>query len=536
MTASFIVSGRFAVTPLAPIHIGTGDDYDPTTSVVDDAAGILYCFDPARAKLKTEVVRQLRMAVLSGQLARINQCYRANLDSFAPWADAIVPIGPKSRAYFNALMPSGMKKAKLVEIARTAWEYGPGGVSAFIPGSSLKGCMSTALQDRRNGGQKFSADDAKRLGTTSRQRLLGGDFENSLMRFVKVGDFHSPERSCMTRIYACRRFFKTDLSYTGVQACFEAVVPAQYRAFVGEIGLLAGAAKLSDRTDAYGEFKSVLKDLHDYHMLIWTEEEKLCVGEGEPWLRSVRTLLKSMEPSFAAGRAALVRLGKNVGAQSKTLHGQGVAQIQIRHRSRTQPNETLDHNTTFWATNEEDRFVEDKSRANGLPFGWAVIELLGDDDDPALGKWCRLQNEQPDVKEVLRRRAVAAEEARQARKCIEADLEKRAREEAERQAREQAELAEQAARQEALSAMTPERRLVEEVCTQLEKAAGTVKAGTELFVRVRSLLNEAVQWSNTEDKLALAQRIAPLLKSRQMYQGKAEKEFKKNLRVLRGEA
>jgi hypothetical protein len=50
------------------------------------------------------------------------------------------------------------------------------------------------------------------------------------------------------------------------------------------------------------------------------------------------------------------------------------------------------------------------------------------------------------------------------------------------------------------------------------------------------LLEKAQDWSNAEDKLALAQRIQPLMKKKNMYQGKAEKLFKAQLRALRGEA
>ena len=38
-----------ALTPLTPIHIGCGLDFEPTNYVIDD--GVLYQFEPARAPL-----------------------------------------------------------------------------------------------------------------------------------------------------------------------------------------------------------------------------------------------------------------------------------------------------------------------------------------------------------------------------------------------------------------------------------------------------------------------------------------------------
>ena len=37
------------LTPLSPLHLGTGEDYEPTNYLITD--GVLYTFDPARAIL-----------------------------------------------------------------------------------------------------------------------------------------------------------------------------------------------------------------------------------------------------------------------------------------------------------------------------------------------------------------------------------------------------------------------------------------------------------------------------------------------------
>ena len=46
---TFLKTYRLALTPLSPIHIGCGEDFEPTNYVID--GGLLYGFDPSRAVL-----------------------------------------------------------------------------------------------------------------------------------------------------------------------------------------------------------------------------------------------------------------------------------------------------------------------------------------------------------------------------------------------------------------------------------------------------------------------------------------------------
>ena len=64
---------------------------------------------------------------------------------------------------------------------------------------------------------------------------------------------------------------------------------------------------------------------------------------------------------------------------------------------------------------------------------------------------------------------------------------------------------------------------------------GIVQPGTLLFDRVKLLLEEALSWTNAEDKKQLALEIQPLMKKKDMYRGKAERLFKSQLKTLRGE-
>ncbi len=48
---TFLKTYRLALTPLSPIHIGCGEDFEPTNYLIDDdgkSGPVLYGFDPSR--------------------------------------------------------------------------------------------------------------------------------------------------------------------------------------------------------------------------------------------------------------------------------------------------------------------------------------------------------------------------------------------------------------------------------------------------------------------------------------------------------
>ncbi|QLQ25211.1 MAG: hypothetical protein HZT41_10350 [Dechloromonas sp.] len=92
------------------------------------------------------------------------------------------------------------------------------------------------------------------------------------------------------------------------------------------------------------------------------------------WKTGIETLLEGeLKPLLDSGRAMLIRLGRYGGAESKTLSGDGVAQIKIMEgkgpdgKSRSSFQSTT---KTFWlaAQNANDQ-------KHLIPFGWALVEI-----------------------------------------------------------------------------------------------------------------------------------------------------------------
>ena len=71
-------------------------------------------------------------------------------------------------------------------------------------------------------------------------------------------------------------------------------------------------------------------------------------------------LLKNLTGELAQGRIMLVRLGKNTGAESKVLSGEGVAQILIKQTKANGGGEKpQDHTETLWLASEKEKSAVD---------------------------------------------------------------------------------------------------------------------------------------------------------------------------------
>lgn len=512
---------RIAVTPLSPLHIGCGEVYEPTNYVVDPVKSLMYAFDPAGAKVSEGVRSEMMKAALTGRYQDMRAFFSLHLTDFRPWATAILPMDTGSlSAYRKMLNPTGHQKATEFAVQRTAYRRLLQGICAYIPGSGLKGVAKTALADRLNDGHRI---DAKAINAT----LFGGDFDKSPFRFLKISDLQAVNNQVQTSSRCVGHYFKSDgFAFCGFPDYFETVEPGQFRVFYGEV-VITGDPEVTHIAPAFESVEDLMQELHRYADLNWKKEIGWYRAADNEWTRSVEELLTALKPQIAAGKAALVRLGKNTGAESKTLTG--AARIQIHHPMSKQPTETLDHTTTLCMTVEKMPVTGD--RANGMPFGWAIVEVVEGSAPTALKSWCERT-----VKRLKVDLMAEWQSVNDARVELLKAYEKRRQEEAEIHRKRAEALEAEAVRKSELAAMSPERRMTEELTEKLEKTPGTINAGHQIFGEVREAIASALQWINSEDQKNFALNLRPLMKKKGMFQGKAEKEFKRNLKILAGEA
>jgi len=256
------------------------------------------------------------------------------------------------------------------------------------------------------------------------------------------------------------------------------------------------------------------------------------------WKQSLETLLAGeLGKKLATGDAFLIRLGRYGGAESKTLSGEGVAQIKIM-QGKGQPPVIQDSTKTVWlaAENEADQ-------KHLLPFGWAVVEIDPQDGDlPQLKAWCQDQSkDRPDMAH-LRLQFEADKQAALQQKAEQAALT------AQRLAAKMAEELETRQRAARLTTLSAQGRLIEALRQKCEdwaakmpphgnfkrQEANIAKAG--LFQDASKLITQALaepQWL-ASDKTALADMLEQCLPKVVAPWGKDEKK-KLKVAALRGQ-
>ena len=502
------------LTPLTPVHVGTGEDFDPTGYVIDGE--LLYHFDPAAVALEPADRRALLACVNRPgpeAILAVQRFFHERAPACKAAARVVVPVVPGVAAQYRERVgrvaqreAGGRSVANRLEIERTV--HHPHSGAAYLPGTSLKGAVRTAWLDRVNGGRpREGAERAQRL----EQRLLGFErFEADPFRLLAIGDAAGAD-------VASQVFYSTnhkkrpilrdghELPAQGPVARRECIAPAQYAALRtwAAVDKLAG---ISDpvRTPAPPHrlpgWAAVAAACNRYYLPRLRRELELLSARrlaAPGWVQALRELLQAMAPALEGADAVLLRVGRHSGAECVTLDG--VREIRIM-RGRGQPAAQGSEATTVWlaATHEN-------ARSGMLPFGWVLAHRAGT-ELPALRRWCDMQP-RPDL-----------DGARQALAAARADALRRAAEAAARQAALQAQAAREADAAERellrLRSLSPEGREVEALRAQLlaRAAARPQPVSGALYAALRQLVARAEQggWA-AEDRRALAELMRTLV-------------------------
>jgi CRISPR-associated protein Csm5 len=532
---SFLKTYRLALTPLSPIHIGCGEDFEPTNYVIDD--GVLFGFDPSRAVLNDLQRSKLMDAANRGSLLGIQKFFKDNATTFKAQADTLIPVSSGVAAVYEQRVgraanveASGNQVFNRLFIERTM-HTGRQSLP-YIPGSSFKGAIRTAILDDLNQEQppkdvQFSFRGDAKSTTAMEKRLLQGDFQTSPLRVLKVSDMmpaahYEPARRVMFGVNRKKKQVIKDgreLQPEGIAARKECILHGQFRAFVADAVL----PSLDPHTDSKNtpspalrpaDFKAIAKQSNAYNQTRLQRELGVLDGRGlvnPAWKHSIDTLMAgALGKKLATGDAFLIRLGRYGGAESKTLSGEGVANIKIMGAKGQPP--TFENTTkTVWLAAER----EDEQK-HLLPFGWAVVEIDPQEGDaPELQAWCAAQAQgRPEMAKI--RQLFEAEKQAALRRKIEL-AEQAAQIEAARQAAQLAAIE----REQALAKMSEQGRQIEALRHDCEawlqkmpphgnykkQAADPGKAG--LFQNASKLGTQALaspDWT-AQDKAALADML-----------------------------
>lgn len=524
---NFLHNVHLALTPLSPIHIGCGEDFEPTNYVIDD--GILYGFDPARAHLPENLGKRLGELGDKADLLGIQRFFREHSAHFTPFADTLIPVAKGLAADYQRQVgqvanreSNGNRVFNQLFIERASHTNG----QPYIPGSSFKGVLRTGWLDKLNNGRlPLSSEKGTRPNTCDsgkiEKRLLKGDFATSPLRLIKPSDLMPTSDVARQVFYAVRRKKFRVLDENGNEresgapyTRNECIQPGQYRAFTGSLTLQnLGEHHNSETTPSLRltELSQLVKDVNDYHLPRLREGLRILDQRGllDPaWKKAIETLLTAeIEPLLKTGRAMLIRLGRYGGAESKTLYGEGVAQIKIMEGKG--PDNRMRYSYQNHTKTEQLAAETSNDRKHLLPFGWALVEIDPQDELPQLRAWCEQQaTTRPDMSAIHQR--FAAEKAAAANRAAEQRAERETA-----AAAEQARQAGEAERAERLQAMSPNLQTVEAFIADCEKrkaqlvGSGKDKPNTAYHAKANALAKQAheeAEWS-AEEKIAAADAI-----------------------------
>ena len=143
------------ITPLAPLHIGTGESYEPTQYVIDDE-GILHEFDTGAVMAALDKPNRDRLLkIAQGRPGRemiesLQRFFHERREHLIPWSINRMPTLPGFAAlYASRIGQSANEVLNKLEIDRFA--YHATTRKPVLYGSSLKGALRTALLNRVNG-------------------------------------------------------------------------------------------------------------------------------------------------------------------------------------------------------------------------------------------------------------------------------------------------------------------------------------------------------------------------------------------------
>lgn len=496
------------LTPLSPIHIGCGEDFEPTNYVIDGTT--LFNFEPSQLVLnereKTELLNAVnRLDLLAIQRFFINNKEKAVSIShyFSDVAEGLATDYKNRVGKVSQRENDGNTVINNLAIERTA--FLPVRHLPYIPSSGFKGALATALLDQahqRQSNPRVRKDDHKKL-----LKDYIGEFENSRLRHVKFGDF-IPVNLAESKVYYALNFKKkvgkTDGKGKAMALRRECISAGQYRVFQSELTLTEGKETYS--------LTQLVEALKKFYLPVFKKEMELLLSRN----LVNANYLKQLEKIISLPNVALIRLGKN-GADSKTYQGENIAQIKIMGAKGTPPT-YKDHSTTVWlaGTNSKQEF-------DLLPFGWALIEVEPTSENEALKVWCDAQ-----PKSNFDRNAILAK--REEQKAEQARLQAEA--EAKRLAEKKAEEEKQAL----LNSLSDNQRIVmdfvEKVQNTRERQADNT--GSPLLKEAQALIESAAEnWDLSDRQFVKSQITVDLLKSKIDFKKKdTEKTVKKWLNKL----
>ncbi len=504
----FLESSQLLISTLSPVHVGCGEDYDPTRYVIENDT--LYEFEPgaAMAVLTAHDREQLLKIVTSPandrMLQQVQAFFYQRRQALITIASRRVPVGPKMVAFYQKRVGKtvqvegdGAQLLNRLEIERTF--FNPVNGVPVLPGSSLKGAIRTALLDGLNEGRPLAGQERS---LALQQRLFRYDrFEQDPMRLVHLMDAGFMDEAGVGSelrfaVNRRRKAPKPGDSSTQSQAeqrnlyqLLECVPAGRFRVFAGQLTVQQVDHVNDDRRLPALPLRWNTPQIAEACNRFYRPQLEAEIRQMQErsyldtqWAKLIEQLLRgSLGQRLDQNQAFLLRVGRHSGAESVTLNGVRAIKILLGKDSATgkMSSENRAIGTSWWlaASNIQDRI-------GMLPFGWLLVELHP------------MDQAQPDGREM---QEVLAGLSTEYAGWIDRERE-RIRQQAETEAQRQVE---EQARQAAAAieaALSPEQKIIADLQRWFEEDQGAKRKepGGRVAHRLNELLKEGLPWPAAE--------------------------------------
>jgi len=362
---------KLKLTALTPIHIGTGEDYEPTNFVIDK--GYLYEFDEISfyAKLDKNQKEQFINAVegrASDALFEIHRIIKQNRQHAISSAISKVQVSKGIEKDYEAkvgrvVQNEGgrrVQKSRVFnrfQIARTTRLANSHRV--YIPASSIKGSIATAFQEAI---YKQDYRLYKRLFEQSKP-------QERIFKNIMISDTHPIKTYAIVGYALNKERFEDD--ELGPSNKLESI----YTGSEFELDITLRDYQVEKEID----FEYLKKSCNDHYMPIFQQLFKPnAIFRGkktEEWTNEYfsDSFYEKYKNFQLKPNQFLLRIGKHSGARAVTIDG--MREIRVKESGggpRRKPNRwvTLEQETTTWMFGASERATK-----NLTPFGWVVCEV-----------------------------------------------------------------------------------------------------------------------------------------------------------------
>ena len=344
---------KIKLKPISPIHIGTGEAYEPMNYVIDkgmDDKYYMYVFDEFEffkkldEKSKDEFMKIASDTTSDGILKL--QKFIKEKSSLAKKVSYYKMQALKNIAEdYNdkigkVVQREGGGKKVINQLVVEKTLISPNLKKAIIPGSSLKGAIATAFWEMKVIDEEQQYNDVKKIMSATNKK---NPFFNLLISDSKI-------IKSSTFIDIAKNIKRNKISKDGLSVVYEVIsTESEF-----EVGLVIknNAIKIEDIKNA----------CNDHYLPIFESQfdektDKITKKELK------NEFIKKYMNFKPAGNQFLLRVGKHSGARAVTVDGE--RKILIMQGKGKKP-KISEEETTAWLINKQ-------------PFGWLLCEILEED-------------------------------------------------------------------------------------------------------------------------------------------------------------